>query len=428
MSIGDVISAGGAIAGAFGGGDGGAGAAADAQVGASKEAAELQKKYAEMAIAELRDQFGKARTDVLDYYGKSFAQLEPYNIAGMNALDQYLGTTGTPKVKGGSFFLRQALEADAARKKLVDAQVDQQALYSELRGLSSSTNDTARNRVFGTNVSTANDRPETYNLEHSRQMLDMARADYGLWSANGGEFWNSLAGQVKDLSRFDALLKEQKPIEDLPEAQKAIVDAYQSGNLPLETESGASALGKYFNTPEYGLIFGNEGEAVDPNASPLERFQKDPGYIFQQQEAADAANRTASKGGYLNSPRALAELQAKSQGIADTTFDRYKGQLADSFRSYQNRLAQLAGLGAGIAGQESSQAVNTGVNLGNISTRLGENIADVYTGIGSTQANSALSAGQARASSYLAEGAQQNQMFGNIQNIGSMLNKFGFGG
>lgn len=132
-------------------------------------------------------------------------------------------------------------------------------------------------------------------------------------------------------------------------------------------------------------LLGLNGEAPDYSL-----FRDTPGYQFQQDEARQQVERSASARGGLASGNTMAALLERSQGIADTTF--------------QNYLAQVMGLqNQGVDAARAGLSVDRGTAMSNL--LLGQ--------------------GGARASGIVGE---TNAMTGAINRIGGMFGSGGFGG
>jgi hypothetical protein len=83
-------------------------------------------------------------------------------------------------------------------------------------------------------------------------------------------------------------------------------------------------------------------------------FTQSPGYQFRVDEGRKAMERSAAARGMLNSGGMLRQLQEYGQGAAS---QEYGNQF--------NRLAHLAGLGAGPTAQGVQAAGNMAINVGN---------------------------------------------------------------
>jgi len=120
------------------------------------------------------------------------------------------------------------------------------------------------------------------------------------------------------------------------------------------------------------------GERPDSYAG----FQETPGYKFQLDEGQRAINRSLAARGKVLSGPAVKEGLRFGQGLADQTYS-----------NHLKRLANMAGLGSGVAGQGGANAVATGAGIANSQLVGGAGVA-----------NAQIQAGNARASGYAATG------------------------
>jgi hypothetical protein len=427
-----------------GGGKGGSagGDISGAITEAAQQAAAYAEKYGQMGIDELRKQYDLARKDYDQYYKIARADTAPYRQVGLNALDQYSDTFGVARPEN-SFRLSQLLSKQAEVEAAKKAATTNSDWDSRINQYMSGAQHMAGVLGGGPNGGSGN---------AARDILTPSQYGTRLNDDTGGkiQFLRDVAGRVSGYGNLsehaaytsankagiDQLYSDYQKFKNTPQTpetpaftpeEQAILDGYKNGTNPGVTANSATTLSKYFSTPEYNLLFGNSGKAVDPNASPLERFQADPGYQFMMDEGVKARNAAASAGGYLNSPRLLQELQTYGQGVGNQEFGNYRNRLTDSFRSYQNRLGQLAGLGATMGQNASNQAVNQGYQLGGLNTQLGNSVAGIYQGIGDAYSNSALASGQARASSYAMDQNAANQRSQGFAQLGGALGSY-FGG
>lgn len=185
----------------------------------------------------------------------------------------------------------------------------------------------------------------------------------------------------------------------------------QSLGLPTP-EIGSAAVADLLSRNQGIINQGLDGSAADPSklfdfssinmveSDPSELFgmlRQQPGYQFRVDEGTKAINRAASASGLLNSGAVLKELQDFGQQTASMEFG-----------NMQNRLAQLAGLGAGASNFSAG-----------LSGGLGSGVAGQFGNLGNTIANAQLATGQARASSHLAAN-QQYQTIGGGSGLGGL--------
>lgn len=152
-----------------------------------------------------------------------------------------------------------------------------------------------------------------------------------------------------------------------------------------------SVLQAFFQLPEFQLLFGSDPTVNNPNASPTQRFQADPGYQYQQDEAAKQIQRNASARGLLNSGPVLKELTNYSQNLANQSYNQWLDRTSRTYTGYQDRLLQLMGFGSGFNG--SANAVNQGNTLAGLTTGTGNNISSLQQGLGQNIMNSNLQTG-----------------------------------
>ncbi len=112
-------------------------------------------------------------------------------------------------------------------------------------------------------------------------------------------------------------------------------------------------------------------EEITEGGQPYAGFQETPGYQFQLDEGQKAINRSLAARGRLLSGPAVKEGMRFSQGLADQTYS-----------NHLTRLANLSGLGSGVAQQTGAFGVQTGQGV----------------------ANSMIQGGNARASGFAATG------------------------
>lgn len=126
------------------------------------------------------------------------------------------------------------------------------------------------------------------------------------------------------------------------------------GTVPIGLPQPGAGGGMGSQDWSQGLGVSGGYEPWNPNADPgmgvhnpagdyraqwsIGDIQNDPGYQYQQQEAARATNAALAARGLSNSGGALKELQDRAQGIAST-------QAGDSFNRYMGQLGFNAGQG-----------------------------------------------------------------------------------
>lgn len=169
---------------------------------------------------------------------------------------------------------------------------------------------------------------------------------------------------------------------------------YQQGRTDLENyyDKGQGYLDPYMGAGKSALNdylasmgMGDEGA----QQGIIDKFTKMPGYQFTLDQGMKAANRGAAARGRTQSGATLKALTRFGQGLASQEFGKY-----------QDRLGNLAGLGAQVAGQASGNAMSTGGNLAGIGQNLASNVGGLYQGQAQNAADAELAAGAARSSAY----------------------------
>lgn len=173
------------------------------------------------------------------------------------------------------------------------------------------------------------------------------------------------------------------------------LDLNQVQEAPTMTQGDPTAvLKKWMQTPEFQLMYGNSGPGADATKSPLERFQANPGYQFQQQEGANQIQNMAGAKGMLNSTPTLQGLQDRSMGIANQEYNNWSGQQNQMFNNYLNRLQGVSTQGQQAGSQQSSQTNAAGgtqaqslsnalQNLSSLLNNTGSGMASTYNSMGS---------------------------------------------
>lgn len=162
-------------------------------------------------------------------------------------------------------------------------------------------------------------------------------------------------------------------------------------NLKPYLSTGTNALSKLAalygisGTDANGNPIGGNTPAVDPNST----FWQSPDYQFKLDQGIKGLDASAAARGMLDS------------GATRKAAIKYAGNLAsDTFGSYANRLASLAGVGQNATNQQ----VQSGQTYANAISDIAQN------------------AGNNKASSYLAKGqAQSNGINGLFQTAGAVL-------
>jgi hypothetical protein len=394
------------------------------QAQAARDAQAANAAAVKEAIDQLNKSYGQARTDSNQYYNIGQSTLAPYKFTGFNALDALSDQLGITRPQS-SFQLNQLL----SKKAGIDAASQSQNgdLSSQIDKYMPGAQHMAQvlgGGAYGGSGNAGTDilKPEGYSAKLTNDT-----------SGLGGklDFLKAVSQRVKEYADAQSNLPEHSAYRDAnydainklyddyqksltapttspftPEEQ-AQLDAYNNGTMQGVKATPTQGLSAFLNTPEYQLLFGGSGKAVDPNASPLDRFQSSPGYQFQMDQGIKARDASAAAKGMLLSGNHQQELTSFGQGLANQDYNNYENRLQGTYGNYYNRLAGVAGLGANMNSQSANTSQNQGNTLANMSMNQGNNLASMITGRGAVDANSILAAGNANASGYA---AQQNQL------------------
>lgn len=407
--------------------------AADAQVAAADRAAQMQAEAAKEQVKQTREMFDLSRGDILKAQEQSRADSAPVRMAGYNALDSYLDTLGVARADAGSFQLSQAMNAnlpagggstpltvEAATKNR--AEILSKAVKSVADGPAPNFGSakTQAQQLLSANASDADKLAFLQGIQEKFQYYGSP----GRQSSTNGtkQMWKGVSDQINlgiaDYNKFEM----PQPLTAEQQAQKTLSQQFKDGTVPQSVANSTSVLQKFLNTPEYKLLFGN-GAAADANASPLQRFQADPGYQFMLDEGVKNIDRSAAAKGMLLSGNQLQEVGKFNTGLANTTWNDWVNKQSNMFRSYQGNLANVAGMG----NSATAQAGQNAINAGNANAALAGNNASTLNAISQNladaQGNAAIAAGNARASSYTNKANANNQMWGSIgSTVSSGLN------
>ncbi len=162
-------------------------------------------------------------------------------------------------------------------------------------------------------------------------------------------------------------------------AQQALATQYRSGTLPMQ---------------------------VTPTENVLSRFQQSPGYQFAMQQGLQALDRSAASKGQTGSGAALKGVTDYAQGLAN-----------QEFGNYQDRLAQMAGMGASAAQLSSNIALQGGAAQAETASNAGASMGNISTSSASNIANVNMAAQQAAANQQ----SSNNSLFGSILGAGASI-------
>lgn len=434
FGLGDALSLGSSLLGAIGGGDA-SGDAAGAQSAAAAKAQEMAEKYGKLSIEELRKSLEQARADIDKGLGNSIITTSPYQLAGDQALDALMSSLGLARQKSSAEFryLGNLNTQDAEARKAFEDKKKNGPLDE---GINAWYDYTGSRPEFGVDQSGREKLLKATSEEKIAFLKDQTTSP-GSIGLMGKEGYSHLEGMAvapgimpgmkavsdklfKALEEFDpeAAAKEYESL--MTPEQKARLHALSKGEMDINAEDSAKmGVKNFLDSPEAQLLWGTS--SADANKTPLERFQESPGYQFQQDEMAKAQNRQAASKGYLDSPRLAMELQERGGQLANQEFGKYQAQVTDSFRTYQNKLAGVTGIGVGVASQTSNQQFQAGQSQANAEMSTAQQIAQQYQWMGTASANAQLAQGQAQAQGMMYGQQYQNQMMGNLAGIGQQL-------
>lgn len=171
-----------------------------------------------------------------------------------------------------------------------------------------------------------------------------------------------------------------------------------------------SVLKKFFDLPQYQLMYGDDPDVIDPTAGPHERFRADPGYQWAQDEGMRQIQRNSAAKGLLESGATQRDLQEYGQGMADQNYQRWLGQNSALYSDWQNQLRGLSSQGAGLSSQVGQQTLGTGFNLAGQGVQQGSNLANLFANQGSFGANAFLNTGAAQANTSMQAASLQAQL------------------
>lgn len=138
-------------------------------------------------------------------------------------------------------------------------------------------------------------------------------------------------------------------------------------------------------------LYGVGPNRIDPTAA----LEATPGYQFNLAEGLKAIDRSNSARGALNSGGADKSRMRYAQGLASNTYE-----------SYANRLAQMAGVGQAATGSTAAAG-----------SSAANNISGAYAANGANQGNAAMTSANARASSYANTGSAINNGVTNLASL-----------
>ena len=442
--VGGLFSLGGAALQA-----GAASDAAEAQAGAAREAMAAQQAAIGKGIETLKEAEQKAYKDLLSGYNISQATAAPYNLAGLGALDAYLLSVGISPPSGGSFSLQQALKREEdfrARSEAPKTGIDFEKSFDTLKQtvlgdpnnmmdqwdfgyydkafkvaetLTGKPSGTWSQTSWGSSAENVNKKfddawaaletPE--NKQKFLSEMQKSLSAVPPWDHDTGLIGFGITSGTDAVRKFISDNKDiDKPLPAPPTPlspeDTALLEQYRAGQFGQQAAPGDTrGLQSFFGSPEYQALYGTTGPAADPNATPLERFQKSPGYEFQLQEGVNAIQRASGPKGLMESGNILREINTFGTGLANQEYNNYQTRLQNVFGRYQANLAGLTSLGAGFTAAQSAQDYAYGTDVSQVGLGTAANIASLHQSLGKSNAEALMAAGNASAQGQLASGA-----------------------
>lgn len=335
---------------------------ANAAYMASQQATEMYNT----AINSLNRQYQQARYDV-----------QPYRMAGVQALDQLNQYMGLDPYNPG-------ISPTAPDKVLP---VYQQPKYKALAGMAAGLlpAQDAKNPK-GTPLGVSSD--SAHNIGSLATLLSGSGQDL----STGEQYFLSKyydAGGAPGMTGSEFIEQFNKQAEAQYKTDKADYDQNK-----LEYDQNLDWYNKY------------KGEGPFTSEQVAEKIGGLPGYQAQLSQGVDAIQKSASSKGYLGSGRALKELM----GYGQNTLSQF----------YGDELSRLAGL--------VNQGYGAATASAGISQQRGNSLAGLYASLGDTKANAQLAAGNSLSQALIAAnqqfkviGQQDSGGGGGMGGIGSIL-------
>ena len=125
-----------------------------------------------------------------------------------------------------------------------------------------------------------------------------------------------------------------------------------------------SALQQFMNTPQYALGFGANGTVNNATLSPQQRFQADPGYQYQQDEAMRAIKANYANKGLIDSGGVVSAMGSQAQQLANQQYDKWYNNQQNMYGQYMSALNNVMGNNANqIDAQLHAQQGNNQASL-----------------------------------------------------------------
>lgn len=197
---------------------------------------------------------------------------------------------------------------------------------------------------------------------------------------------------------------------------QAYLNQVQSANNPaninmVQSDPGNYLQNNFMQLPAYQLLYGQNATSLNP----VERFKQDPGYQYQQDQAAKQLQRSFANRGLLDSGPMASALQNQSQQMANAGYQQYLGQQNALFSDYQNRLANLSQMGAANTGSQNQMGLGGALNAnynqgGGYNLTTGGNISNLFGNQGVYGGNAMVNTAAAQSNNLFQGAALQAQI------------------
>lgn len=111
------------------------------------------------------------------------------------------------------------------------------------------------------------------------------------------------------------------------------------------------------------------------NPMTMQQFQQDPGYQFQLQQGQQAIQRSAASKGLLNSVGTQQNLDAYSQGMANTDYQQALSNFTNNQQQRYNMLSGLSQQGLQATGMTNAAGANVANNISSNTMAAGNAVA-----------------------------------------------------
>lgn len=175
------------------------------------------------------------------------------------------------------------------------------------------------------------------------------------------------------------------------------------------------------NTAAPWVTAGQSGLAQLQSAMPdltrqftAQDFQSNPGYQFQLQQGQQAIQRSAASKGLLNSVGTQQNLDAYSQGMANTDYQQALGNFTANQQQRYNMLSGLSQQGLAGATMTNQAAMNAGNNISNNQMAAGNAQAAGTMGVANAFSGGIQGVGNAASSYGIMNQLQNGNLNGNV--------------